>query len=217
MGDEHPLIPLLKGLGAGRFPAGDGTVEVFPGPPGPVDGVLAFFAHFVVAADVEAEWVRAQLPPGDYIAPLGHRFISAMSERLGAEAGNLDLVFVAPPGSGVPEIDLVELSPEMDHPRVARSRRWRTDIRVYGTPDGEGLLIVGRGLACRWEAAFEVQPGSRNRGLGRALCAAARGLIPSGETLFLQVAPGNVASVRAILATGAKPIGAEVLFTRSRG
>jgi len=36
----------------------------------------------------------------------------------------------------------------------------------------------------------------------------------SGEPLFAQVAPGNAASLRAFLAAGFVPIGAEVLFPR---
>ena len=49
------------------------------------------------------------------------------------------------------------------------------------------------------------------------LAAAARGLVPAGEHLFAQVAPGNVASLRAFLAAGYRPIGAEVLFLRRVG
>jgi GNAT superfamily N-acetyltransferase len=50
-----------------------------------------------------------------------------------------------------------------------------------------GLLVLGRGLAGRWEVAVEVEPGSRGHGLGRALVAAAPGLLPPGETLWAQV------------------------------
>jgi hypothetical protein len=44
------------------------------------------------------------------------------------------------------------------------------------------------------------------------LAYAARYLIPDGEQLFVQVAPGNVPSLRAVLAAGFTPIGAEVLL-----
>jgi hypothetical protein len=37
--------------------------------------------------------------------------------------------------------------------------------------------------------------------------------VPEGEPVFVQVAPGNVSSMRAVLAAGGfTPIGAEVLF-----
>ena len=42
--------------------------------------------------------------------------------------------------------------------------------------------------------------------------AAARGLVPAGEPLWAQVAPGNAASMRSTLAAGFVPVGAEVLF-----
>jgi GNAT superfamily N-acetyltransferase len=54
----------------------------------------------------------------------------------------------------------------------------------------------------------------RNRGLGRRLVAAARHLTPPGEPLFAQVAAGNAASLRAVVAAGFRPLGSEVLFDR---
>ena len=74
------------------------------------------------------------------------------------------------------------------------------------------MLILSRGLASRWELAVEVDEPARGRGLGRALVVAARHLIPDGAVLWAQVAPGNAASVRAILAAGFVPVGAEALL-----
>jgi GNAT superfamily N-acetyltransferase len=78
--------------------------------------------------------------------------------------------------------------------------------------DGQGLVLIGRGLEGRWEFALDVEPASRGRGIGRALASAARGLVGPGESVFAQVAPGNVASVRAVLAAGFRPFSAEILF-----
>ena len=64
------------------------------------------------------------------------------------------------------------------------------------------MLIVGPGVAGRWEMAFEVTPAARGRGLGRGLAAAASTLVPDGEPVFAQVAPGNPSSLRACLAAG---------------
>ena len=73
--------------------------------------------------------------------------------------------------------------------------------------------MVGRGLAGRWEAAFEVDEAARGRGLGRALVAAALDVVPAGDPVFLQIAPGNVPSLRAALAAARfTPIGGELLF-----
>jgi GNAT superfamily N-acetyltransferase len=101
-----------------------------------------------------------------------------------------------------------------DHPRVQRALRYREDVRVWRTPDGSGHVLLGRGLAGRWEVAFEVEPAARCRGLGRQLAEAARTLAPPGEPLFAQVSPGNAASLRAVLNAGYRPVCAEVLLPR---
>jgi RimJ/RimL family protein N-acetyltransferase len=93
--------------------------------------------------------------------------------------------------------------------------RYRTGVQAWTDPRRAGMLLLGAGLAGRRELAFEVEPAWRNRGLGRRLAAAARHLTPPGEPLFAQVAPGNAASLRAVLAAGFRPLGAEVLFHRT--
>ena len=54
--------------------------------------------------------------------------------------------------------------------------------------------------------------------VGRALFAAARNMLAQlagpGEPLWAQVAPGNVASVRALLDAGYRPAAAEALLVR---
>jgi RimJ/RimL family protein N-acetyltransferase len=59
---------------------------------------------------------------------------------------------------------------------------------------------------------MEVDPAARGRGLGTALAAAAPALVPDGAPLWAQVATANTASLRAFLAAGYRPVGAEVLF-----
>ena len=115
-------------------------------------------------------------------------------------------MLVAPPA--VSDLGLVPA--ELDHPRVERALLHRSGVRVWGTPDGAGLLTLGRGVAGRWEVSLEVDPACRGRGLGTALARAARSLV--NGPLWAQVAPANVASLRAFLAAGYRPVGAEVLF-----
>ena len=93
-----------------------------------------------------------------------------------------------------------------------RALRYRDDVRVWRTPDGSGHLLVGRGLAGRWETAFEVEPSARGKGLGRALAAAATSFVPPGEPVFAQVSPGHAASLRAVIAAGYRPVCSEVLL-----
>jgi GNAT superfamily N-acetyltransferase len=180
---------------------------------GAVAAVLGFTAHHVVAADVDPGWVRSVLPVGSLSAPLSARFLAALADRVGAEPGALDAVLLAP-ATGVPVPQLREVGDSgcTEHRRLARAERYRADVRAYAVRGG--LLVLGRGLAGRWEVSLEVDPAYRDRGLGRRLLAAAPGLVPAGEPLWAQVATANVASLRAFLAAGFRPAGAEVLFAR---
>ena len=98
---------------------------------------------------------------------------------------------------------------------MARALRYRDDVRAWEVPGG--IVSLGRGVAGRWEVAVEVDPDHRGQGLGRELAAAARHLVPDGSPLWAQIAPGNAASVRAFLAAGYRPVGAEVLLRAVTG
>ena len=208
------LLRLLQDAARGSPPATDGVVEVWPAPDGAVDAVLAFTAHYVVAAGVGPDLVAGRLPDGDLGAPMSPGFLGWLGERLGSLPGSLDVVLAAEGVGGDPPLALRPVADPDGHPRAARAARYRGDLQVWTDPDGAGVVVLGRGLAGRREVSFEVDPGRRNRGLGRLLVAAARHLTPQGEVLFAQVAPGNAASLRVVEAAGFRPIGAEVLFHR---
>ena len=210
----HPLVDLLRAAVDGRPPEPDGRVEVMTPAPGPVDGVLGFTFHHVVVADVEPELVQGRLAPADVGAPLKAPFLIWLAGWLGSSPGSLDLVLVAPP-EPLLDIVAVERRPDLtDHPRVRRAAAYRRDPVAYADPSGAGVVVVGRGLAGRWEVSFEVDPAARGAGLGRRLASTAVTLVPAGEPLFAQVAPANVASLRALHGAGYRPIGAEVLFLK---
>jgi RimJ/RimL family protein N-acetyltransferase len=122
---------------------------------------------------------------------------------------NIDVLCVTQPRFGRPPLTL---SPVLtaSHPRVARALRYRDDVRAWETPGG--IVVLGRGVAGRWEVGLEVEPGYQGKGLGRELAVAARHLVPGGAPLWAQIAPGNAASVRAFLAAGYQPVGAEALL-----
>jgi GNAT superfamily N-acetyltransferase len=209
------LYDVFAAAADGKLPAQDGQVEVVGDACPKAAYVIAFPAHFYVVAPVEPEWVHALLPPGDFTAPLGPRFLVSLAGRLGAGMGASDAVLAARAHGRAEDLGLREVAGG-DHPRVERARRYRDDVRVWEPRDGAGCLVLGRGLAGRWEVSFEVEPAARGRGVGRGLAAAALGLLPAGTPVFAQVSPGNSISLRATLAAGFAPIGGEVLLPRSR-
>ena len=150
------VAQVLSGVVDGVRPPSDGATEVVPQPPGPVAGVLAFDGHHIVAADVDPAWVHELLPNGDLSAPLHPRFLGALAERLGRPWDNLDAVFAGRGEEGDVVLPLEPSGSAADHPRVARSYEYRHDSAVYELPQQDGVLILGRGLSGRWEAAFEV-------------------------------------------------------------
>ena len=205
------LRDLLLDAAAGKPPAADGKIDVVPSPAPGRHAVVAFTGHTVVAADVSPDEVHAHLPDDDFGAPMSPAFLCWLAERLGATAGNLDVVLAAPPALGTPEVE-VYAADTMAHARVQRAHRHRHDVRMYAESFNRGVVVLGRGLAGRWEVAFEVDPIHRDAGLGRLLAAAAPHLVPADEHVFAQIAPGNSASLRAALAAGYVPLGSEVLF-----
>jgi GNAT superfamily N-acetyltransferase len=195
----------------GKLPPPDGQVEVHGDVPGKTAAVVAFPAHFYVLAPVDPEWVRAQLPPGDYTAPLGARFLVALADRIGAHIGACDDVLAARAHGHPGDPGLQEVA-DGTHPRVRRAHHYREEVRAWQTGDGTGYVVLGRGLAGRWELSYEVEPAARGRGLGRALAAAALGLLPAGTPVFAQITPGNSVSLRATLAAGYRPVCGEALL-----
>lgn len=209
------LGAILDDAAHGRFPPPDGSTTVVPQPCHRDAGVIAFTAHSVVFTDEDPAWVHTTLAAFDcdpLAATMNPLFLAAFLERTGRVTDTSDLLTVAAalPGAPDPDLGLREIE-DPDHPRVARARKRRDDVRVWTCANG-GVLVLGRGLAGRWEAAIEVAEDVRHRGLGRALALAARQLVPGGAPVWSQQSPGNARSVRAFQAAGYRPVGAEALF-----
>ena len=233
------LADLLNRAAAGEFPPPDGSVEILAQPAKRDAGVIALTAFNVVFADTDPGWIAARLPADDLAAPLSATFLHELGLRLDRQAGSIDMLTCATPLPGTPPRELMlaeidpaepgpppgELSasaravgggapadpiPAAQHDRIARALRYRDDVRAWQTAGG--VILLGRGVAGRWETAIEVDPQYRGAGLGRQLASAARHLVPQGEAVWAQIAPGNAASVRAFLGAGFRPIGAEVLL-----
>jgi hypothetical protein len=204
----HELHRVLLAAADGRFPDVDGAAEVFRPMVGDHHGVVEFTGHSFVLTDLEPDAVRRR--GADGFGGASHPDVLRWLAGPGGWIGSHDAVLVARGvgGSRLPERHDVE-----EHPRVVRSRAHRRDVRVHG--DDTGLVTVGRGLVDRLEVSVEVV-GEPARGAGRRLIRESLGLIPRGEVVFAQVAPGNAASLRAFLSCGFTPIGAETLVVPSR-
>lgn len=209
------LREILDAAAEGRFPPPDGGTTVVPQENRRDAGVIAFTAHSVVFTDQDPDWVGSTLAALDcdaLSATMNPRFLAALLDRTGRSTDTIDLLTVAGPLSGEPTLDLRALA-DPDHPRVRRALRRRDDVRVWSA-DG-GVLVLGRGVAGRWEAAIEVDEDVRERGLGRELARAARHLVPDGQPVWSQQATGNARSIRAFQAAGYRPVGAEALMLAS--
>jgi len=213
LADEALIGALLTDVACGHYPPADGGVTILPQPSRRDAGVLSFTAHAVVFTDADPDWVRAQLLPGNLSAPMSAAFLHALATATGRLAGSIDLLTVTESLPGPPPVDL-RPEPASTHSRVLRALNYRDEVRTWRA-DG-GLVLLGRGVAGRLETAIEVDEGRRGQGLGRRLAIAARHLAPPQTALWAQVAPGNAASVRAFLAAGFVPVGAEVLLTISQ-
>ena len=211
----HPLRALLDDAAHGRFPPADGLIDVVPSPGGLADAIIGMTGHFMLAADIDPAEVAARVPPGDFSVPMSSATLTWLAERLDSKPATFDALFCCiGTGAGAPAwLHPVDAH---DHPRVERASRYRSDMSLFVADDEAAVLVVGRGVCDRWEFGFEVMPDAQGRGLGRKVAQAAIGLVPAGEPLWGQIAPGNAASLRAVGSAGFVPVGAEVLFPRSR-
>ncbi|MFE2419450.1 GNAT family N-acetyltransferase [Streptomyces hokutonensis] len=208
------LRDILDAAARGVLPPPDGRTTVVPQASERDAGVLAFTAHAVVFVDEDPEWVYdtlAAVPCDALAAPMNPRFLAALLDRTGRTAETVDAMLVGAPLPGEPPLPLKEIT-DGDHPRIVYARGRRDDVRAWTTEGG--LVVMGRGIAGRLEVSVEIEEGVRHRGLGRSLVAAARQL--ADEPLWAQVAPGNARSMRAFLAAGYRPVGAEALLLSAR-
>jgi hypothetical protein len=209
--DAHPLAAVLEAAAAGSFPPADGAVEVLAPDDSGWWAIVAFTGHAFVLADVDPDELRRRGADGFGGAthPDVQRFLAGTDGDLGA----LDVVMVAAaePGPELPRRRDLD-----DHPRVARARHHRRDVAVFA--DDDGLVLLGRGLVGRWELAMELldPAAAGSGGHGRRLIRAGLAALAPGERCWAQVSPGNARSLRALLACGFVPVGAEVLFRPGR-
>jgi hypothetical protein len=194
----------------GRFPPHDGALEFLPST-GLAEGIVSFTGHNLIATNLDPDEVRRNLHSDDPGAPMHPRFLAWFATQCDSAGYTPELVLASPTAEARPEIDLSPTSDFDAHPRVRMARGYRSDVRVLSDKERRGIVIIGEGIVGRIEVAMEIAPDHRDKGLGRELAQAAL-VFAAGDVLFAQVAPGNVASLRAFLAAGYRPICSEVWF-----
>jgi hypothetical protein len=215
---EHPLAGLITAAAAGRFPDPDGGWRrVPPWRPG-LEAVISFTGHavFAVAPDIPDHRLAA-LGADGFGGAHDPRLIAALA----GPAGWIDCLDMLMTGHGTgragappPLIDRPDLA---THPRAEFAARIRNHPQVLGYPDPgrSALAIISQGIAGLTELSFELEPGRRGRGSGSQLAADALSMVPAGQLAAVAVAPGNAASVRALLSAGFVPLGSLQLFGRA--
>lgn len=205
----HPLYEILADAAAGTFPPVDGHVEVLEPVPEDHHAVVEFTGHAVVLTERDPREVviRGADGFGGATHPDLVRWLAGSDGWIGSH----DVVLAARGAGGG---SLAESARHDDHPRVLRSRRHRRDVSVYA--DETGLLMLGRGLVDRLELSVERFDGAAP-GAGRRLIHEGLRLVEPGTIVWAQVAPGNAASLRAFLACGFRPVGAEILLRPGGG
>lgn len=204
----HPLATMLTDAAHGRFPPVDGGFTVMaPHRPGH-RAIVEFTGHAVLLADIAPDSLTAV--GADGFGGASHPDVKRLLAGSDGVIGSHDAVLVARGlGSGL-DVGLDRRDDLDGHPRVVRSRHHRVDVEVFA--DDHGLVTIGRGLVGRLEVSVELLDATHGAGAGRRLVRRALHLVRAGELLWAQVAPGNAASLRAFLACGFVPIGAETLI-----
>ena len=206
---DHPLAALIAAAAAGRYPVADGSWRrVPPWRPG-VEAIVAFTGHAVLAVAPDIPDQRlVSLGVDGFGGAHNPRLITALAGP-GGWIDSLDIL-MAGRGSGRPDV------PPRLADRPAFAARIRDQPRPLGYADRRrtALAVTSRGIAGLTELGFELEPGHRGHGSGTELVRDALTAVPAGELVLAAVAPGNAASVRALLSAGFVPLGSVQLFRR---
>jgi len=213
----QPLAELITDAADGRFPEADGGWRRVPlWRPG-LEAIIAFTGHAVLA-------VAPDIPDQRLISLGVDGFGGAHDPRLitalAGPDGWIDSLDMLMAGRGTGHASepprLVGRPDLVTHQRAAFAATIRDQVRPMGYPDRSrsALALISRGIAGLTELSFELEPHRRGQGGGAELVRGALTAIPAGQLVVAAVAPGNAASVRALLAAGFVPLGSSQLFRR---
>jgi hypothetical protein len=243
MEHPHPLATMITGVAEGRFPPPDGGWQRVPPWRDGLEGVVSFTAHSVLAVAPDIPDSRLAELGADGLGGADHpRLITALAgpggwidclDMLLAAHGTAGTAGTAGTGGadgadgtggsgnggasdGAP--GLVDRPDLAGHQRAQFAARIRDRRRVLGYADRgrSALAVLSAGLAGLTELSFELEPGRRGGGQAAALIRAALATVPPAELVVAASAPGNVASVRALLTAGFAPVGSIHLWRPAR-
>ena len=208
---------MIRAAARGHFPPVDGGVEVVPPYLDGVEAVVCFTGHTVVATRLDVAQLVAWGADGFGGAVLPGPLLGLRGPR-----GELDVedMLMVCEGTGSQETGSQAAQATepnsllVDHVRVRHALRWRAQVRSFGTE--QALFTLAVGLGGLPELSYQVAPSERARGIGRELLRRALDLVPEGQTVLAAAAPGNAASIRALLASGFVPIGSVQLIRPGR-
>ena len=214
----QPLAELITAAADGRFPEADGGWRrVPPWRPG-LEAIIALTGHAILA-------VAPDIPD--------QRLISLGVDGFGGAHDPRLITALAGPGGWIDSLDMLMAGrgtgragepsrlvgrPDLaTHPRAAFAVRLRDQVRAMGYADLSrgALALISCGIAGLTELSFELEPRRRGSGGGTELVRDALSAVPSSQLVLAAVAPGNAASVRALLAAAFVPLASVQLFRRT--
>ena len=213
---RNPLADVIEDAANGRFPPVDGGWHrVKPWKQG-VEAVVAFTGHAVFAVDATtSDESLAGLGADGFGGAHDPRLITELAGP-GGWIDSLDALLVGRGlGSATTSSRLVPRPDLATHPRVHFAATNRDDVQVFGFEDSHRstVVVLAHGVAGLREISFELDPDDRG-GAGTTLVQDGLRLIPEGELVCAAAAPGNAASLRALLSAGFVPLGSLQLFRR---
>jgi hypothetical protein len=214
----HPLGELIMAAADGKFPPVDGGWQRVPPWRPHLEAIVAFTGHAVLAleADISDELLVARGVDG-FGGAHDPRLIAALAGP-GGWIDSLD-VLLARRGAGGPTVAprLVRRPDLAEHPRAHFAAEIRDNLNILGYPDRDrsALVTLSQGVGGLLELSFELEPDRRGGG-GTILIEDAISVVPSHQLVISAVAPGNAASLRALLSAGFTPLGSMQLFRRAR-
>jgi hypothetical protein len=213
----HPLGVLIAAAASGQFLPVDGAWHRVPPWRPQLEAIVAFTGHAVLAvSDETTDDVLAALGPDGFGGAHDPRLVAALAGP-GGWIDSLD-VLLARRGTGTaPGASRLVPRPDLaGHPRVLFAREHRDDVRVLGYPavTRSAVATLSRGVGGLCELSVEVDVPHRG-GSGARLIEDAISSVPEGELVVAAAAPGNAASLRALLTAGFIPLGSLQLFRRA--